>query len=159
MTIAVIVTLGLKLFQLNFKGAYLNSDIEHEVYMRQPDGFVAPGHEKLVCRLKKMLYRTKQGAHNWYKMLSQTYNKLGYYQSLTDHCVQVWQVGGEYTITSTYTDNVFRGSSMRDGSDRVKVELGEKWETSDVDGSMLLGVAVETDGEGNISLSQCLYFK
>ena len=60
MTIAVIVHLGLQTFQLDFKGAYLNSPIEHDVYMRQPDSFVIPGKENWVCKLKKMLYRTKQ---------------------------------------------------------------------------------------------------
>jgi len=63
MTIAVAVTLGLQTFQLDFKGAYLNSPIEHDVYMKQPDGFATPETAHLVCKLKKALYGTKQGAH------------------------------------------------------------------------------------------------
>ena len=127
--------------------------------MQQPDGFVVPGTKGLVCRLKKTLYGTKQGTHNWYKTLLKTYKDLGYYQSCADHCVWVWKVGTEYTITGTYTDDIFGGSSTWDGDDRAKKELGEKWEMSDIDRSMLLGVAVETNAGGNILLSQKLYFE
>lgn len=73
MTLTLIAILGLHTFQLDFKSAYLNSPIEHNIYMRQPEGFVVPGKEHIVCKLKKTLYSTKQGAYNWYKTLSQTY--------------------------------------------------------------------------------------
>ena len=35
-------------------------DLEEEVYMKQPEGFVAQGQENLVCRLKKSIYGLKQ---------------------------------------------------------------------------------------------------
>ena len=37
-----------------------NSDLEEEIYMQQPEGFVKKGKENLVCRLKKSLYGLKQ---------------------------------------------------------------------------------------------------
>ena len=36
-----------------------------EVYMKQPEGFVAAGKEKLVCRLKKGLYGLRQSPRVW----------------------------------------------------------------------------------------------
>ena len=159
MTIAVAVALGLDTFQLDFKGAYLNSPIEHNVYMKQPDGFATPGTAHLVCKLKKALYGTKQGAHEWYKTLSRTYDELGYYQSRADQCVRTRCRDGEYTITNTYTDDVFGGSLTNGGSSAAKKELGERWDTSDVDGSILLSVAVEKEKDGSISLGQRAYFE
>ena len=44
--------------QMDFNCAYLNADIDAEIYMRQPPGFNKdPG---LVCKLKKSLYGLKQ---------------------------------------------------------------------------------------------------
>ena len=36
--------------------AFLNGDLDVELYMQQPEGFVVAGQEELVCRLRKSLY-------------------------------------------------------------------------------------------------------
>ena len=36
--------------------AFLNRDLEEEIYMNQPEGFMAPRQENKVCRLVKSLY-------------------------------------------------------------------------------------------------------
>ena len=92
-------------------------------------------------------------------MLSRTYEELGYYQSRADQCVRTRWRNGEFTITNTYTDDVFGGSSTGKGGEVVKKELGDRWDTSDVDGSILLGVAVEKGEDGSVSLGQRAYFK
>ena len=38
---------------------FLNGELEEEIYMEQPEGFIVPGKEKKVCRLVKSLYRTQ----------------------------------------------------------------------------------------------------
>ena len=45
--------------QMDVKTAFLNGDLEEEIYMQQPEGYVEPGKESLVCRLKKSLYGLK----------------------------------------------------------------------------------------------------
>ena len=54
--IALAVQHGLKLHQIDVTTAFLNGKLEEEVYMRQPEGFVAKGQEHLVCKLNKSLY-------------------------------------------------------------------------------------------------------
>src|ERR1700730_3677369 len=45
---------------MDVSSAFLNGDLDEEIYMAQPEGFAAPGQEHLVCRLKKSLYGLKQ---------------------------------------------------------------------------------------------------
>ena len=46
--------------QMDVKTAFLNGDIEEEIYMKQPKGCVVPGQEHKVCKLVKSLYGLKQ---------------------------------------------------------------------------------------------------
>jgi len=44
--------------------AFLNG-LEEEIYMEQPDGYIQPGQEHLVCKLQKSLYGLKQSPRCW----------------------------------------------------------------------------------------------
>ena len=45
---------------MDVKTAFLNGDLEEEIYMEQPEGFVVPEKENKVCKLIKLLYELKQ---------------------------------------------------------------------------------------------------
>jgi len=53
--LALIVHLDLELFQMDVKTAFLNGNLEKEIYTDQPIGFVPKGQEDKVCRLKKSI--------------------------------------------------------------------------------------------------------
>ena len=63
-SIRVLITLAsihnLVIHQIDVKTAFLNGDLEDEIYMEQPKGCVVPRKEKKVCRLVESLYRLKQ---------------------------------------------------------------------------------------------------
>ncbi|GKF92357.1 retrovirus-related pol polyprotein from transposon TNT 1-94, partial [Tanacetum coccineum] len=48
------------IYQMDVKTAFLNDSLKEEVYVKQPDGFVDPGHQEKVYRLRKALYGLKQ---------------------------------------------------------------------------------------------------
>lgn len=58
--IAVAAIRDLKIHQMDVKTTFLNGDLDEEIYMDQPEGFVEPGQESKVCKLTKSLYGLKQ---------------------------------------------------------------------------------------------------
>ena len=78
MTAAIAAKHDLKLWEINFVGAYLNSLMKEDIYMKQLKGFVEAGLEDHICKLVHTIYGTMQGAHDWYETLLATYAKLGY---------------------------------------------------------------------------------
>ncbi len=155
-TAAIAAKLNLKLWQIDFIGAYLNSLTKEDIYMKQPEGFVQPRFEDHVCKLIHMIYGTMQGAHDWYETLTNTYNKLGYTTSRADLCVRYKKEDGRYTLTNTYMDDVF-GASKTDGEvQKRKDEMGQEWEIKDVEESdYFLGMQVQRDiDKGTIQLTQ-----
>ena len=57
---------NLVIHQMDVKTAFLNGDMEEEIYMEQPEGCVVPRKEKKVCRLAKSLYGLKQAPKQWH---------------------------------------------------------------------------------------------
>ncbi|XP_073152463.1 uncharacterized protein [Henckelia pumila] len=64
--IAIATLNNLEIHQMNVKTAFLNGELEEEIYMTQPEGFIAPGQERKVCRLIKALYWLKQAPKQWH---------------------------------------------------------------------------------------------
>ncbi|CAM8996369.1 unnamed protein product [Rhodiola kirilowii] len=63
-TIRLLIALAsirkLLVHQMDVKTTFLNGDLEEEIYMKQPEGFVIMGQEHKVCKLVKSLYGIKQ---------------------------------------------------------------------------------------------------
>ena len=58
-----------KVYEMDVKSAFLNGDLEEEVYIEQPDGFMLGNDPKLVCRLIKAIYGLKEAPRAWYYCL------------------------------------------------------------------------------------------
>ncbi|GKB93212.1 retrovirus-related pol polyprotein from transposon TNT 1-94 [Tanacetum coccineum] len=61
---------NMTIYQMDVKTAFLNDELNEEVYVSQPKGFVDPYHPTHVYRLKKALYGLKQAPRAWYNTLS-----------------------------------------------------------------------------------------
>ena len=51
----VVALCDLELEQLDVKTTFLHGNLEEEIYIRQPEGFIIPGKEDHVCCLKKSM--------------------------------------------------------------------------------------------------------
>ena len=79
--IAYSVQNDLEIFHLDVDSAFLHGELEEEIYMTQPEGFIQPGHEDDVCELKKALYGLKQGGRAWHSKINSVLIAIGLTQS------------------------------------------------------------------------------
>jgi hypothetical protein len=105
--IALASALGWRLHQMDVKTTFLNGEIEEEVYIEQPDGFVIHGKESHVCRLKKALYGLKHAPHAWYARIDGYLMSLGFSKSVVDANLYYKVVDGESLILILYVDDLF----------------------------------------------------
>jgi hypothetical protein len=54
--LSITATFDIEVEQMDVKTTFLHGDLEEEIYMKQPEGFVVKGKKELVCKLKKSLY-------------------------------------------------------------------------------------------------------
>ena len=95
----------LEIAQMDIKGAYLNGNLEEEIYMRQPDGY-SDGTER-VCKLKHTLYGLKQSGCEWNKRLKKFLKSIGFTNLLTENCVFMQRDLAEYDIIAIWVDDLF----------------------------------------------------
>ena len=156
MTAAIAAKLDLKLWHIDFVGAYLNSLTKEDIYMKQPEGFVEPGKEDHAAKLIHTIYGTMQGGHDWYRTLSTSYDELRYTTSRADPCVRIKKEDGNYTITNTYTNDVNGASNNDEEIKKRKEEIGAIWEIKDIgENKYFLGMCIQQDlTKGTIHLTQ-----
>ena len=64
--------------QMDVSTAFLNGELNEEVYMTQPEGFVRKGEEQLVCKLNRSIYGLKQSPRCWNFALDKYIRDLGF---------------------------------------------------------------------------------
>jgi Reverse transcriptase (RNA-dependent DNA polymerase) len=65
MLIAIIIFHNYEIWQMDIKTAFLNGNLEDDVYMIQPTGFEDPKNVEKVCKLLISIYRLKQASRSW----------------------------------------------------------------------------------------------
>ena len=83
----VVAVDNLELIQLDVKTTFLHGELQEEIYMEQPKGFVASGHEHLVFRLKNSLYGVKPEPQQWYKKFDDFIQSVSFSKREDDHCL------------------------------------------------------------------------
>ena len=95
---------NLEVHQMDVKAAYLNADLNEEIYIEVPPSFNIPeGH---VLRLKKGVYGTRQGRHVWYINFCGMLITLSYMPSEADHAIFICESPDTFPdIITTYVDD------------------------------------------------------
>jgi hypothetical protein len=119
--IAMAAAKGWSLHQMDVKNAFLHGDLQEEVYMEQPPGYVDKTHPNLVCRLKKALYGLKQAPRAWSDKIGQYLVTSGFQTSNADFSLYVKKTN----------HGIITGNNNVDISDLKKL-LKQKFEMKDL---------------------------
>ncbi|KAL4296424.1 hypothetical protein GQ457_12G004830 [Hibiscus cannabinus] len=139
----------LEVEQMDVKTAFLHGDLEEELYMEQPEGFVAQGKEDYVCRLKKSLYGLKQAPRQWYKKFESVMGEQGYKKTTSDHCVFIKKFfGDDFIILLLYVDDMLIVGRNASRIDKLKQELSKSFAMKDLGpAKQILGIRLTRDRE------------
>ena len=72
---------------MDVKTSFLNGELDEEIYMDHPDGFVIKGEEQKVSKLLKCLYGLKQTPKQWHEKFDTTFSSVGFALNEADSCV------------------------------------------------------------------------
>lgn len=146
---------------LDVKSAYLHGKLQDEIYMQQPKGFVVPGKEKFVCRLKRSLYGLKQAARIWNTTISELLKGLGFDQSRSDPCLFIKRSpGGGFVYLMLHVDDMIVAGMTEKEIDAVEFELRKKITLSSLgEIGHFLGIRITKDKNGFYCLDQENYIK
>jgi hypothetical protein len=95
---------------MDVKSAFLHKDLQEEIYMEQPPGYVQ-NHSSLVCHLKKYLYRLKKDPQAWHAKMDNFiiatrfsrchYDPNVYTKKLGSHLIIIILYGGDLILTGS----------------------------------------------------------
>ncbi|GKB33959.1 copia protein, partial [Tanacetum coccineum] len=76
------------IYQMDVKIAFLNGNLQEEVFVSQPEGFEDPDYPTHAYRLKKTLYGLKQAPRAWYDTLSKFLLASNFFKGVVDPTYQ-----------------------------------------------------------------------
>lgn len=99
---------NIKVYQMDVKSAFLNGELEEEVYIEQPEGFAEKGD--YVCKLRKALYGLKQVPRAWYARLEKYLHKKGFKKGSADSNLYMKIEHEHMLIIEVYVNDIIFGS-------------------------------------------------
>jgi hypothetical protein len=144
---------------MDVKSAFLNGELAEEVYVVQPPGFIAAGHEKKVLKLHKALYGLKQAPRAWNAKLDASLQELGFSKSEYEHGLYTRCLNSSRLIVGIYVDDlIITGESTKEIT-AFKEEMKMLFRMSDLGAlTYYLGIEIR-QGKRGIELSQATYAK
>ncbi|KAE9016351.1 Retrovirus-related Pol polyprotein from transposon TNT 1-94 [Phytophthora fragariae] len=141
--------------------AFLYGDVEEEIYMDQPDGFVDQDNPTKKCLLGQALYGTKQAARQWNNKLNQHLVAQGFRRSDADPCVYVRRSSSEYSIAVVYVDNLMLFSKSKAHIESIKRALKDEFSIKELgELKYCLGIEIRRKREEKIIvMNQRAYIK
>ncbi|RVW24170.1 Retrovirus-related Pol polyprotein from transposon TNT 1-94 [Vitis vinifera] len=161
LVLGMVAAENLHLEQLDVKTAFLHGDLEEDLYMIQPEGFIVQGQENLVCKLRKSLYGLKQAPRQWYKKFDNFMHRIGFKRCEADHCCYFKSFDNSYIILLLYVDDMLIAGSDIEKINNLKKQLSKQFAMKDLGAAkQILGMRIIRDKvNGTLKLSQSEYVK
>ena len=124
--LAVAANRGWRVDHLDVKSAFLNGELQEEVYVAQPEGYVVQGKESFVYKLHKALYGLRQAPRAWNTCLDKSLKNLGFMKCTQEQAVYIRGEIGANIIIGVYVDDlIVTGEDAETIADFKKKMFGE----------------------------------
>ncbi|KAH9658397.1 hypothetical protein KPL70_023479 [Citrus sinensis] len=142
--LALVAVQDMHLEQMDVKTAFLHGELQEEIVMQQPEGYVASGKEDYVYLLKKSLYGLKQSPRQWYLkfdnfMITHAFNRCSY-----DCCVYFKETSeGGMIYLLLYVDDMLIACHDMEEIDHLKKLLSREFEMKELgEAKRILGMDI-----------------
>jgi hypothetical protein len=156
---ALAASYGCYLYSGDIPSAYVKASIDPKmaIFMEQPKGFVQPGKEGYVCRLRKALYGIPPAGCVWYKEVSSFIQSIGFSKSKHEPCLFYKWKGDDLMCISLTTDDFLLFSTCDKMREEVIKQLQHKFDYEDKGiAEWFVGIKITQD-ETQILLDQYDY--
>ena len=85
--LVVVVSLDYEIWQMDVQTAFLNGSLEKDIYMQQPEEFIARGQEHMACKFQRSIYGLKQASRTWNIRFDQAITLYGFEKSPDEPCI------------------------------------------------------------------------
>lgn len=131
--LALAAYLRYSMYQFDVKSAFLNGELQEEVYVTQPEGYIIHGKEEKVYKLKKALYGLKQAPRAWYSKIDSYFLDNGFERSKNEPTLYLKKQGkNDILIICLYVDDMIYMGSSSALVDEFKICMKKKFEMSDL---------------------------
>jgi hypothetical protein len=149
----------IKVYQMDVKSTFLNGELEEEVYIEQPEGFLLSEKEDYVCRLKKALYGLKQAPRAWYSRLDKYLQQQGFRKGNADNNLYIKVDRDNILIIEVYVDDIIFRSDDDRMSQKFSRDMQNEFEMSLLgELNLFLGLQICQHDKG-IFISQTKYIR
>jgi hypothetical protein len=149
----------IKVYQMDVKSTFLNGELEEEVYIEHPEGFLLSEREDYVCKLKKAMYGLKQAPRVWYSRLDRYLQQQGFRNGNAYSNLYVKVDGNNILIIEVYVDDIIFGSDDDGMSKKFSQDMQNEFEMPLLgELKLFLGLQISQLDEG-IFISQTKYIK
>ncbi|GJW73391.1 retrovirus-related pol polyprotein from transposon TNT 1-94 [Tanacetum coccineum] len=122
--------MNMVIYQMDVKTVFLNGNLQEEVYVSQPDGFMDKDNPNHVYKLKKALYGLKQAPCAWYDMLSSFLISQDFFKGLVDPTLFIRRDGKDLLLVQTYVDDIIFAASTPELCDLFSKIMCSKFKMS-----------------------------
>jgi hypothetical protein len=144
-------------FQPDVKLAFLNGELQKEVYVQQPPGYELKGEKDKVNILYKALYGLKQAPRAWNHKIDLYLHQNGFSRSQSEPSLYIKKKGEDFLMVCLYVDNLIYAGTSKNMVAEFKTTMMKEFKISDL-GLMryFLGIQVK-QSPGKIFISQEKY--
>ena len=157
--LAVAASLDYEIWQMDVKTAFLNGNLNEDIYMQQPEGFKAKGKEHMVCKLQRSIYGLNQASRSWNISFDQAITSFGFEKSPDEPCVYKRIQAQKIVFLVLYVDDILLIGNDKQVLSGVKDWLHKQFDMKDLgEANYILGIKLIRDRKNKLlALSQASY--